>query len=69
MKDAKPERLVRALKQEGFTEAGGTKHLKMTKGDITLTVPLHYIIKRNTVDKIRKQAGIDKKVFYSYNLG
>lgn len=68
MTDAKPNKLIKALKAMGFSENGGTKHLKMVNGDKTIVIPIHGAIKRETVDRIRKQAGIDKKVFYSYNL-
>jgi len=68
MRDAKPDRLIRALKAEGFVENGGTKHLKLIKGDVTLHVQTHGVIKRNTVDSIRKASGIDKHKFYSYKF-
>lgn len=68
MKDAKPKLLIRALKAEGFVENGGSKHLKMVKGDVTLHIQTHGFIKRNTVDSIRKQSGIEKAKFYSYKF-
>jgi predicted RNA binding protein YcfA (HicA-like mRNA interferase family) len=68
MRDAKPERLIRALKDMGFVEAGQNKHQKMTCGNTTIVIPIHGIIKRNTVDKIRKDAGIEKNKFYSYKF-
>lgn len=72
MKDATPKRLIRALKQEGFIENGGTKHLKMTKTVdgklVTLHVQAHGVIKRNTVASIQKASGIPKEKFYSYKF-
>lgn len=72
MRDAKPDRLIRVLKGYGFTEAGGTKHRLLTKviegKKVTVGIPFHGIIKRNTVDALRKQAGIDKKEFYSHKF-
>lgn len=72
MRDAKPDRLIKALKKEGFVENGGSKHLKMVRDvngvKFTVAIPTHGVIKRNTVDDIRKMSGIDKKVFYSYNF-
>ena len=68
MKDAKPERLIKALKAEGFQENGGTKHRKFAKDENQVIVPIHGIIKRNTVESIRKQANLSKEVFYSYKF-
>jgi predicted RNA binding protein YcfA (HicA-like mRNA interferase family) len=72
MKDAKPKLMVKALKNMGFIENGGSKHLKMTKEvegkTVTVMVQTHGVIKRNTVEAIRKNAGIDKKTFYSHNF-
>jgi len=70
MRDGKPDRVIRALKDLGFSEDGGTKHLKMKNlatGAVAI-IPKHGIIKRNTLERIRKGAGIDKKVFYGYNF-
>lgn len=69
MKDAKPAKLIKALKAMGFVEAGGTKHLQMrdSKGNLAV-LPMHGVIKRNTVERIRKAANIDKKTFYSHNF-
>lgn len=72
IRDAKPQRLIRALKDMGFAEAGGSKHLKMERLEngrvIQVNIPVHGIIKRNTVDDIRKRSEIEKKVFYSYKF-
>lgn len=68
MKDAKPQRLIKALEKEGFVGKAGGKHFRMTKGDKSLGIPIHGIVKRNVVEAIRKQAGIDKKTFYEYNF-
>jgi hypothetical protein len=68
MRDAKPKLLVRALRQEGFVENGGSKHLKMVKGDVTLHIQTHGVIKRNTVAAIQKQSGIEKAKFYSHKF-
>lgn len=68
MRDAKPKLLIRALKSEGFVENGGSKHLKMVKGNITLHIQTHGVIKRNTVASIQKQSGIEKARFYSYKF-
>jgi predicted RNA binding protein YcfA (HicA-like mRNA interferase family) len=64
MRDAKPRQIINALKSFGFTEVSNNKHLKMVKETAMVLVPIHGIIKRNTVDQIRKMAGIDKKEFY-----
>jgi hypothetical protein len=68
MRDAKPKLLIRALRQEGFVENGGSKHLKMVKENITLHIQTHGVIKRNTVASIQKSSGIDKQKFYSYKF-
>lgn len=68
MKDASPKKLIKALREMGFVENGGTKHQKMTNGERTIVIPIHGVIKRNTVDKIRKDAGLDKEKFYRYNF-
>jgi hypothetical protein len=72
MRDAKPARLIKALESEGFIDAGGSKHRKFTKTvngrPIILSIPVHGIIKRNTVDDIRKRSEIEKAVFYSYKF-
>ena len=68
MRDAKPHKLIKALKEMGFTENGGSKHLKMVKGDITVMVPTHGTIKRETVDRIRKHSGVEKALFYRHNF-
>lgn len=70
MRDAKPDRLVKALKDMGFEEQGGSKHLKMFNretGGVAI-LPKHGIIKRNTVERIRKDAKVDKDKFYSYKF-
>lgn len=33
--------LVRELKSAGYSEAGGTKHGKFKKGNVTVTAPRH----------------------------
>lgn len=74
LRDGKPRLIIRALKDLGFVENGGTKHLKMIKTDENgkqthmVTVPIHGVIKREMVDRIRKNAGIDKKTFYAYKF-
>lgn len=50
--------LIRELEAAGFQGAGGTKHGKYRKGNITVTVPRHSEIKNQTADAIRKQAGL-----------
>jgi len=72
MRDAKPKLIVRALESEGFVQNGGTKHLKMVKSvdgkTVTVHVQNHGVIKRNTVEAIRKNAGLSKEVFYGYKF-
>jgi hypothetical protein len=68
MRDAKPKLLIRALEAEGFVEKSNNKHLKLVKGDITLHIQTHGVIKRNTVASIQKASGIDRQKFYSYKF-
>ena len=72
MRDAKAKLLTKLLKSEGFLEMGGTKHLKMGKlvngKNIIVVLPPSGTIKSKTVERIRKQAEIEKSVFYSYKF-
>ena len=65
MKDAKPKRLIAALVKQGFVEKSNNKHLKLVKGERTLHIQTHGVIKRNTVASIQKASGIDKETFYN----
>ena len=70
MTDAKPNKLIAAFRKMGFLDNGGSKHFLMVHPETKarVAIPCHGAIKRNTVERIRKDAGIEKKVFYSYNI-
>lgn len=68
MRDAKPQRLIKALESEGFVKVSHNNHLKMSNGTVTLVVPTHGIVKSKTVARIQKQSGIDKRKFYGYTF-
>ena len=50
--------LVREPKAAGYSQAGGTKHGKFKRGNVTVTVPRHSEIGNQLADAIRKQAGL-----------
>lgn len=50
--------LIRELRLAGYSEAGGTKHGKFRKGNVTVTVPRHSEIANQLADAIRKEAGL-----------
>jgi hypothetical protein len=70
MRDAKPDRLMSALRKIGFVDNGGSKHALMVNPETggRVAIPKHGIIKRNTVERIRKDGLIDKKTFYAFNF-
>lgn len=63
---------MRALRKQGFVDAGGTKHRKFIKTEngqtFSTVIPFNKFIKRKTVDDIRKQCGMSKEVFYSLDF-
>lgn len=50
--------VIRFFEQRGFYSKGGTKHEKLTNGEVTIMVKRHREIEDEVFDELKKQAGL-----------
>ena len=50
--------VISFFKQHGFYSKGGTKHEKLTNGEVTIMVKRHREIEDEVFEELKKQAGL-----------
>lgn len=54
----KRREVIKFFTEHGFYSKGGTKHEKLTNGEVTILIKRHREIEDEVFEKLKKQAGL-----------